>query len=234
MLQQRAPSGAAWLSGPGGPPAAAGPGTSAGPLTAWPAGAAGAPGLTMPPSGDPGVCAAVALGWQVAQLFHTPVHRGPVTDPPRGDHLPGRSEFPGASQSLWLGEQIQAQAQALLGPPPPVVLDALAGVRAALANPHRAPGATLDLVFTLHCRLLEALTVTGWARPMVWAARWPRRRCCPPPRPAAPTGHACSAACCGWPADHHPGLARRPEDAAAQSRCLRGQPQPGRLAALGR
>ncbi|HEX3387509.1 MAG TPA: hypothetical protein VHT94_00580 [Streptosporangiaceae bacterium] len=31
-----------------------------------------------------GVCRAVALGWQVAQLFHSPVHQGPVTDPPRG------------------------------------------------------------------------------------------------------------------------------------------------------
>jgi hypothetical protein len=162
VLQQRAPSGAAWLSGPGGPPVA-GPGTAAGPVAAWPAGVAGAPGLTVPPSGDPGVCAAVALGWQVAQLFHLPVHRGPVTDPPRGDHLPGRSEFPGASQSLWLGEQIQAQAQVLLGPPPPpVVLGALAGVRAVLADPGRAPDATLDAVFTLHCRLLEALTVADF------------------------------------------------------------------------
>ena len=162
MLQQRAPSGVAWLTGPGGPPVAAGRGTAAGPVAAWPAGVAGAPGLTVPASGDPGVCAAVALGWQVAQLFHMPVHRGPVTDPPRGDHLPGRSEFPGASQSLWLGEQIQAQAQVLLGPPPPVVLDALADVRAALADPGRVPGTTLDAVFTLHCRLLEALTVADF------------------------------------------------------------------------
>jgi len=162
VLQQRAPLGGAWPGGPGGPPVAAGAGTMAGPAAAWPAGAAGAPGPTVPPSGDPGVCAAVALGWQVAQLFHAPVHRGPVTDPPRGDHLPGRSEFPGASQSVWLGEQIQAQAQALLCPPPPVVLDALADVRAVLADPGRAPGATLDAVFTLHCRLLEALTVTDF------------------------------------------------------------------------
>ena len=37
-----------------------------------------------------GISRAVALGWQVAQLFHSPVHQGPVTDPPRGSHLPGR------------------------------------------------------------------------------------------------------------------------------------------------
>jgi hypothetical protein len=106
-----------------------------------------------------GVCAAIALGWQVAQLFHAPVHRGPADDPPRGDHLPGRAEFPGASQSTWLGEQIQSQAQTLLEKPPPIVLDALSDVRALLTDPSRAREATLDAIFTLHCRLLEALTV---------------------------------------------------------------------------
>ena len=48
----------------------------------------------------PGIGCAVALGWQVTQLFHSPVHRGPASDPVRGGHLPGRSEFPGASQSV--------------------------------------------------------------------------------------------------------------------------------------
>jgi hypothetical protein len=52
-----------------------------------------------------GISRAVALGWQVAQLFHSPVHQGPVTDPPRGGHLPGRSEFPGASQSTCWGSR---------------------------------------------------------------------------------------------------------------------------------
>ena len=116
-------------------------------------------GAAVPRSESWGVCAAVALGWQVAQLFHAPVHRGPATDPPRGDHLPGRAEFPGASQSTWLGEQIQSQAQTLLEKPAQVVLEALSDVRTLLTDPGRNREATLDAIFTLHCRLLEALTV---------------------------------------------------------------------------
>lgn len=103
---------------------------------------------------------AVALGWQVAQLFHSPVHRGPACDPGRGDHLPGRSDFPGASQSVWLGEQVQSQVQQLMASPPQVLMEALAGALAALTNPDRSRDATLDAVFTLHCRLLESLTVS--------------------------------------------------------------------------
>jgi len=102
---------------------------------------------------------AVALGWQVAQLFHSPVHRGPAGDPSRGDHLPGRSEFPGASQSVWLGEQVQSQVQQLMASPPQVLMVALANALAALTNRDRSRDATLDAVFTLHCRLLESLTV---------------------------------------------------------------------------
>jgi hypothetical protein len=80
----------------------------------------------------------------------------------RGDHLPGRSEFPGASQSTWLGEQIRSLAQALLRRPPWVVMEALSDVLAALTDPGRNRDATLDAVFTLHCRLLEALTVADF------------------------------------------------------------------------
>lgn len=114
----------------------------------------------VPSSGDEGVCAAVALGWQVAQLFHSPVHEGSAGDPRWAGHerLPGRSHFPGASQSRWLGEQIQSQVTTLLQAPPPAVLDALAEVLTALADPHRSPSGTLEGIFTLHCRLLEALT----------------------------------------------------------------------------
>ncbi len=116
----------------------------------------------VPTSGDPGVCAAVALGWQVAQLFHSPVHRGPAAEPARGEQLPGRSEFPGASQSAWLAEQIQGQAWALLKTLPSAVLDALSEVSRLLADPGRSRDATLDAVFTLHCKLLEALTVADF------------------------------------------------------------------------
>ena len=108
----------------------------------------------------PGIGCAVALGWQVTQLFHSPVHRGPARDPVRGGHLPGRSEFPGASQSVWLGEQIESQLQQLLPVPPQVLMEATADVLAALTDPDRSRYATLDRIFTLHCRLLEALTVS--------------------------------------------------------------------------
>ena len=109
-----------------------------------------------------GISRAVALGWQVAQLFHSPVHQGPAADPPRGSHLPGRSEFPGASQLTWLGEQIQSQLEQLLADPPPVLREAMSDVLAALTDPGRSRDATLDAIFTLHCRLLEALTVADF------------------------------------------------------------------------
>ncbi len=35
----------------------------------------------LSPAGEDHVCAAVALGWQMAVLYHSPVHRGPVEDP---------------------------------------------------------------------------------------------------------------------------------------------------------
>lgn len=109
-----------------------------------------------------GICRAVALGWQVAQLFHSPVCAGPASDPERGEHLPGRSDFPGASQSVWLGEQIQSQMHFLVAKPPPVLVQAMSDVLALLTDPGRNRDATLDAVFTLHCRLLEALTVADF------------------------------------------------------------------------
>ena len=118
----------------------------------------------VPSSGDRAVCAAVALGWQVAQLFHSPVHEGPAEDPPQGehDHLPGLSHFSCASRSKWLGEQIQSQVKTLLETPPQAVLDSVKNVLTALADRHRRPDTTLDAIFTLHCRLLEALTVADF------------------------------------------------------------------------
>src|SRR5258708_50178 len=115
-----------------------------------------------PFSGDRGVCAAVTLGWQMAQLFHAPVHEGPVADPQRGDQLPGRSHFSAANQSKWLGEQIQTQLKPLLHTPARPVLDTMAEALTALDDPSRSRGTTLDAIFTLHCRLLEALTVADY------------------------------------------------------------------------
>jgi hypothetical protein len=63
---------------------------------------------------------------------------------------------------MWLSEQIQVLAVALLTTPPAVVMDALADVSRSLADPGRDRDATLDVIFTLHCRLLEALTVADF------------------------------------------------------------------------
>jgi hypothetical protein len=118
--------------------------------------------VAAPSSADKDVCAALALGWQVAQLFHSPVCEGPVADPSVGDRLPGRSLFPDATKSKWLGEQIQSQLTTLLRPTPPAVTEAMADVLAALEDPARERQTTLHVIFSLHCRLLEALTVADY------------------------------------------------------------------------
>ena len=115
-----------------------------------------------PCSGDAHLCAAVALGWQVATLYHSPPPRGPVGDPARGDRLPGRSGFTPATQSKWLGEQIAAGAANLLAVPPPLLIEALAGLAIRLEKDDQDRTATLDAVFAVHCRLLEALSVTDF------------------------------------------------------------------------
>ena len=48
-------------------------------------------GPVLPASGNARVCAAVSLGWQVAKLYHSPVHAGAAADPRRGPRLPGIS-----------------------------------------------------------------------------------------------------------------------------------------------
>lgn len=115
-----------------------------------------------PPSGDARVCAAVALGWQMAALYHSPVRRGPACDPPRGDRLPGRSDFSPATRSKWLGEQIAATTAYLLPAPSPDLQAALGTAAASLAAEDRSREATREHVFVLHCRLLEALTVADF------------------------------------------------------------------------
>src|SRR5260370_40725190 len=104
------------------------------------------PDLAVPSSGDAGVCTAVALGWQVAELFHSPLQHGPVTDPVRGERLPGRSAFSAATQSKWLGEQIPPHVTALLPAGPQPLSDALAAAGDAPPNPGRDPQHTLDAV----------------------------------------------------------------------------------------
>ena len=108
------------------------------------------------------VSAAVALGWQMAKLYHSPVHKGPVTDPLQEGRLPGLSGFSAAAHSKWLGEQIAATTARLVLVPPQALLDALDVVLGLLASENRDRGATLGALFTLHCRLVEALNVTDF------------------------------------------------------------------------
>jgi hypothetical protein len=115
-----------------------------------------------PSSGDARVCAAVTLGWEVAQLFHSPVHTGPVENPGRTDRLPGRSDFSAATQSKWLAEQIGATAADLLVSEPQEVRDAHRALLVNLDKTERDRNATLDSIFQLHCQLLEALTVADF------------------------------------------------------------------------
>ncbi|HEX4255651.1 MAG TPA: hypothetical protein VH089_11215 [Streptosporangiaceae bacterium] len=119
-------------------------------------------GPVLPASGNARVCAAVSLGWQVAKLYHSPVHAGAAADPRRGPRLPGISGFPDATRSKWLAEQVDATVAALLPMPPGPVTDALGRVIGLLGDTGRSRDATLDAVFTLHCRLLESLTVADF------------------------------------------------------------------------
>jgi hypothetical protein len=119
-------------------------------------------GPVLPASGNARVCAAVSLGWQVAKLYHSPVHAGAAADPHRGPRLPGISGFPDATRSKWLAEQVDATVAALLPMPPGTITDALGQVIGLLGDTGRNRDATLDAVFTLHCRLLESLTVADF------------------------------------------------------------------------
>ena len=119
-------------------------------------------GPVLPASGNARVCAAVSLGWQVAKLYHSPVHVGAAADPQRGPRLPGISGFPDATRSKWLAEQVDTTVTALLPMPPDPVIEALGQVIGLLGDDQRSRGATLDAVFTLHCRLLESLTVADF------------------------------------------------------------------------
>ncbi len=115
-----------------------------------------------PSSGDARVCAAVTLGWEVAQLFHSPVHVGPAENPGRTGRLPGRSDFSAATQSKWLAEQIGATSADLLVSQPQELYDALSTVLVNLDKTERDRDSTLDSIFDLHCQLLETLTVADF------------------------------------------------------------------------
>lgn len=118
--------------------------------------------VARPSSGEARVCAAVALGWQMAKLYHSPVPRGLAEDPRRADRLPGFSGFSAATHTKWLSEQVTVTAGSLVADPPLALIRALDDVAGRLRTPGLEPDGTLGAVFNLHCRLLEALTVTDF------------------------------------------------------------------------
>ncbi len=115
------------------------------------------PDLPPPSSGNADVCAATALGWQVADLFHP---HGPGSDPKPGSLLPERSDFSAATQAKWLAQEIGPQIMALLPgqfsqEPPTDLQEMLTAVEtAATATPQVDLG---QAVFKLHEQLLDDL-----------------------------------------------------------------------------
>ena len=130
-------------------------------------------GPVLPASGNARVCAAVSLGWQMAKLFHSPVHTGAAGDPRRDDRLPGISGFPAATRSKWLAEQVDATATVLLPMRSGAVTDALGAVIGQLGDDRRNRDATLAAVLAtagvivtvvlLHSVSPTARLVTGLA-----------------------------------------------------------------------
>jgi hypothetical protein len=72
------------------------------------------------------------------------------------------SGFSAATHSKWLGEQIAATTASLVACPPQAFTDALTAVLVRLETKDRDRDVTLGAVFTLRCRLLEALNVTDF------------------------------------------------------------------------
>jgi len=131
------------------------------------------PELPSPLSGNAVVCSAVALGWQVADLFH--LHSPADKDPKPGVLLPERSDFSAGTQANWLAGAIATRVEALLPgqfsqqpppagqqpppagqqPPPANLQEQLAALQAA-AEPD-GPDVPTEDVFKLHEWLLDDL-----------------------------------------------------------------------------
>jgi hypothetical protein len=103
---------------------------------------------------------AFAVGWQVAQLYHSPVHESPTGHGKLSPRLPGRSALPEAEQSLLLARQVEGGIQALLmdltGSP---LAAAIASAEGLLRGVPRIPVAVQQAIWDLHVEAFEALTV---------------------------------------------------------------------------
>ena len=104
-----------------------------------------------------------ALAWQVAQLYHSPVHETPIGHGQPQDRLPGISSLMEAEQSLLLAREIGAGIRRLLperegGRPQPSTTNLEAQLSGFPRNGHTVKQAIWDL----HIELLEGLTVADF------------------------------------------------------------------------
>jgi hypothetical protein len=107
---------------------------------------------------------AFALGWQLAELFHSPVHQSPVEYGEAGNRLPGISELAPPNRSVLLARQIESGILVLHLPdqpndPPPSSKEVENLLR---ADPPRSRTEVRQAILELHINILEILTVADF------------------------------------------------------------------------
>jgi hypothetical protein len=107
---------------------------------------------------------AFALGWQLAELFHSPVHQSPVEYGEAGNRLPGISELAPPNRSVLLARQIESGILVLHLPdqpndPPPSSKEVENLLR---ADPPRSRTEVRQAILELHINILETLTVADF------------------------------------------------------------------------
>lgn len=106
---------------------------------------------------------AFALGWQLAELYHSPVHEGPVGHGPPEGRLPGVSKLTPPERSLVLARQVGAALRGLNIPVEPNrPAPSSAAVETVLAAHPRNRDDVRAAIWELHVHMLESLTVTDF------------------------------------------------------------------------
>jgi len=106
---------------------------------------------------------AFALGWQLAELYHSPVHEGPVDHGQPQERLPGVSKLNPPERSLLLARQIGAGLQGLNTPNEPNRSPPTAAALESLLGTHpRSREDVREAIWELHVQVLESLTVADF------------------------------------------------------------------------
>jgi len=123
----------------------------------------GGGGADSAPDTNSDVQLAFALGWQMAQLFHEPVHESEAGCPPLGDRLPGISGLGDAERSVLLARQIDGGVTRLLTKPERSdPLPSGASTEELLQSLPRDRTAVRSAIWNLHACVLEALNVSDF------------------------------------------------------------------------